>query len=145
MIRGLFLLSVSFCYQHQPQEIQQNKYYCKCEYLLNGHRLACYQHKAMIKNTADTAAFDRSDKKFCKTHTITYSLLFFICAEDNANICTAHIGRCFFHSGFIEIFHQILSFTEISAISSFSPHCGKFTSQVPFVLSSRQIHPCIPK
>ena len=56
-------MSMSFRYQHQPQEIQDDKHHCKYKRLLNAYCLSSYHHQTMIKNTADAATFYRSDKK----------------------------------------------------------------------------------
>ena len=78
MIFSEFLLkidlfsSISIAYQYQPQEIQEDKYNCKCNYLLQCNRLSSHHHQTMIEDAADTAGFCRSDKKFCKVHVLTY-------------------------------------------------------------------------
>ena len=63
LLKIVLFSSISTTYQHQPQEIQQNEYYRKYKCLLHRHLLASYHHQTMIKNTADTSAFHRSDKK----------------------------------------------------------------------------------
>ena len=77
MIFSEFLLkialfsSISIAYQYQPQEIQEDKYYCKYRCLFQCNRLSSHHHQTMIEDAADTAGFCRSDKKFCKVHVLT--------------------------------------------------------------------------
>ena len=71
LLKIVLFSSISIAYQHQPQEIQEDKYYRKYRRLFQCNRLSCHHHQTMIEDTADTAGFCCSDKKFCKVHILT--------------------------------------------------------------------------
>ena len=63
LLKIVLFSSISIAYQHQPQEIQEDKYYCKYRRLFQCNRLSSHHHQTMIEDTADTAGFYCSCKK----------------------------------------------------------------------------------
>ena len=68
LLKIVLFSSISIAYQHQPQEIQGNKYHCKYKRLLDAYSLSGHHHQTMIENTADASGFHCSDKKSCNVH-----------------------------------------------------------------------------